>query len=277
MGSSAREVALVTGCSAGGIGHALAEELAERGFHVVATSRSTATMAGLAHRSNLELMALDVTSLDSIAKAVASTIAAHGRIDLLINNAGVPCIAPLAEIPLPLLDSTFRTNVYGPVALIQAVVPYMVRERRGKIVNVGSIGGFASGPWGGAYNASKAAMHALTDTLRVELKPFGVEVTLVVPGAVISNIGERSASITGVLKLNMYKLYEANIIARTRYSQQAESTPAAKFAKKTVDAILKKKPPCCFVYGHLSAFYTFLYYLPLWVRDWIFARKSGLC
>ena len=111
------EVALVSGCTEGGIGHGLALELARRGFRVVATTRSASSAHAHAHALHhlplYEHMFLDVCSPQSISDAVLAIVNKYGRIDLLINNAGVPCNAPAAETPLPLLESTFRTNVYG--------------------------------------------------------------------------------------------------------------------------------------------------------------------
>eukprot|EP00250_Pteridium_aquilinum_P010686 c19565_g1_i1 orf=136-1047(+) len=275
--SSSAEVALVTGCSEGGIGHALAMELAGRGYHVIASSRSVSSIAkDLQNLTNVEAVDLDVCSSLSISLAVSSILRKHGRIDLLINNAGVPCNAPTAEVPLSLLESTFKTNVFGPIALIEAVVPHMVQARQGKIVNIGSIGGFIAGPWSGAYAASKSALHALTDSLRVELKPFGVQVILVAPGGVVSNFAKRSVSVIQDLEYVIYKPYKEAIKTRAKYSQSSHSIPTPVFAKKTIDAVLKKNPPLCFTYGHLSKTYSFLYYMPLWVRDWYFSRKAGL-
>lgn len=275
--ASAPGVALVTGCSEGGIGHALAMELAGRGYTVIASSRSASSISlALQSLPNVETMDLDVTSSPSISNAISSILQKHGRIDILINNAGVPCNAPTAEIPLSLLQGTFQTNVFGPMALIGAVSPHMVQARRGKIVNIGSISGFVAGPWSGAYAASKSALHALTDSLRVEMKPFGVQVILVAPGGVVSNIAKRAESIIEDIQYLIYKPYEQAIKTRAKYSQSPHSVPTPIFAKKVINAVLKKNPPCCFTYGHLAKTYTFLYYMPLWVRDWYFARKAGL-
>lgn len=270
-------VALVTGCSEGGIGHALAMELAARGYQVIASSRSASTIAkSLKELPNVEVMDLDVCSLVSISHAVSSILQKHGRIDILINNAGVPCNTPTAETPLSLLESTFKTNVFGPIALIEAVVPCMVQARQGKIVNIGSIGGFVAGPWSGAYAASKSALHALTDSLRVELKPFGVQVILVAPGGVVTNFAKKSVSVIQDLKYIIYEPYEQAIKTRAKSSQSPHSIPTPLFAKRTIDAVLQKNPPICFIYGYLAKTYTFLYYMPLWVRDWYFLRKAGL-
>ncbi|MCO5593371.1 hypothetical protein L7F22_047383 [Adiantum nelumboides] len=270
-------VALVTGCSEGGIGHALALELASRGFTVFATSRSASSIGvSLLSLPNVEALDLDVTVSPSISNAISYIIQKHGRIDILINNAGVPCNCPTAEVPLSLLQNTFQTNVFGPIALIGAVAPHMVQARKGKIVNIGSIGGFIAGPWSGPYAASKSALHALTDSLRVELKPFGVQVILVAPGGVVSNIANKAVAMIQDIQYLIYKPYEQAIQTRAKYSQSSHSIPTPIFAKKVINAVLQKNPPRCFILGHLSETYSFLYYMPLWVRDWYFSRKAGL-
>ncbi|KAI5057446.1 hypothetical protein GOP47_0027461 [Adiantum capillus-veneris] len=275
--AAAPGVALVTGCSEGGIGHALAVELAARGFTVIASSRSTSSISvALQSMPNVEAMELDVTLPPSISNAISYIIQKHGRINILINNAGVPCNCPSAEIPLSLLQSTFQTNVFGPIALIAVVAPHMVQARHGTIVNIGSISGFVAGPWSGVYAASKSALHALTDSLRMELKPFGVQVVLVAPGGVVSNIGKRAVSVIQDIQYLIYKPYEQAITTRAKYSQSLHSVPTPIFAKKVIDAVLRKNPPRCFSYGYLSGTYSFLYYMPLWVRDWFFSRKAGL-
>ncbi|KAJ7565459.1 hypothetical protein O6H91_02G062000 [Diphasiastrum complanatum] len=271
------QVVLITGCSSGGIGSALAVAFADRGCQVVATSRSLESMHTLQNHPHVTTCALDVTVDESIAAAVEFVLEKYGRIDILVNNAGVHCTAPVAELPLSLLESTFATNVFGPLKLIQAVTPHFVVKGRGKIVNLGSIAGFAFGPWVGGYSASKVAIHALTDALRIELKPFGIDVVLVVPGAIQSNIGANSTSIFNRLPpFKIYQPFEASLRARAVLSQHSGSTPRLELAQKTVDAILQKKPPRCFLYGCFSTLYALLYYAPLWLRDWYFLRASGI-
>jgi len=113
------EVVLITGCSDGGIGAALASEFCDEGLTVVATSRSLSTMKSFQGRhQHIELMELDLLSADSIREAVASVIAMYGRIDILVNNAGVPCTGPLAEIPIEVVDKVYRTNCLGLYAAL---------------------------------------------------------------------------------------------------------------------------------------------------------------
>ncbi|KAF5480789.1 hypothetical protein F2P56_001505 [Juglans regia] len=265
-----KEVVLITGCTTGGIGHALARAFAASDCLVVATSRSRGSMSDLQNDPRFFLQELDVLSEESVQHVLANVLEKYGRIDVLVNNAGVQCVAPLAEIPLCALQDTFNTNVYGPLRLVQAVVPHMASRKKGKIVNVGSITVMGPGPWSGAYTASKAALHALTDTLRLELRPFGIHVINVVPGATRSNIGNSAiATYNRMPEWNLYKPFEAAIRERAHFSQGDKSTPSEEFAKKTVAAVLKKNPPAWFSSGHYSTIMAIMYHLPLFIRDFI--------
>jgi short-subunit dehydrogenase len=273
-----QDVVVITGCTIGGIGHALALAFAQRKCRVVATARSLASMGGLDKKyPALHLLEVDVLSDQSVADAVRAVVDKYGRIDILVNNAGVHCVGPLAELPLALLQSTFETNVYGLMRVIKEVVPHMISRAEGKIVNVGSVTALAPGPWAGAYAASKAAVHSLSDALRLELKPFGIDVITVAPGAIKSNIGSNSSA---VYKNNpewrFYKPFEKVIYERVEFSQQPGNTPTDVFAEKTVDAILKRKPPAWFSYGQYSTLSAILYYLPVWLRDLIMRKLYKL-
>ncbi|CAN6567756.1 unnamed protein product [Malus baccata var. baccata] len=272
-----QQVVLLTGCSAGGIGHALARAFAAEGCVVVATSRSVRSMADLEGDSRFYLQELDVVSEESVERVVSNVLEKYGRIDVVVNNAGVPCVGPLAEVPLSALQHTFNTNVFGSMRLIQAVIPHMASRRKGKIVNVGSVTVAAPTPWAGAYTASKAALHALGDSLRLELRPFGISVITVVPGGIRSNIGRAAlASYNQMPEWKLYKPFEAAIRARATSSQGPKSTPSDEFAKKTVAAILQKNPPAWFSYGHLATIFAILYHLPLFVKDFVL-RKAMKC
>ncbi|CAN1324387.1 NADPH-dependent 1-acyldihydroxyacetone phosphate reductase [Linum perenne] len=180
MDSVGKEVVLITGCSEGGIGHALARQFAANDCQVVATSRSVNSMRDLEQDPRFYLQQLDVSSDESVNRVVSDVVDKYGRVDVLVNNAGFQCIGPLAEVPLSAVQETFNTNVYGSLRMIQAVVPHMATRKKGKIVNLGSVTVMAPTPWSGAYTASKAAIHALTDTLRYNYMCFRLLVMLVV-------------------------------------------------------------------------------------------------
>ncbi|KVI08556.1 hypothetical protein Ccrd_013064, partial [Cynara cardunculus var. scolymus] len=250
-----KQVVIITGCSSGGIGNALARAFAARDCLVVATARTLSSMADLSNDPDVFLLQqLDVLSDQSVREVVGNVIDKFGRIDVVVNNAGVQCIGPLAEMPLSSIEQTFNTNVYGSMRLIQAVVPHMASRKKGKIVNVGSVTVMAPGPWSGVYTASKAAIHALTDTLR-------------------SNIGNSAiANYNRMPDWKLYKKYEAAIKERAYFSQSQKSMPSEEFANKTVAAILKEDPPSWFSLGGYSTITAIMYYLPIFLKDFILRK-----
>jgi NAD(P)-dependent dehydrogenase (short-subunit alcohol dehydrogenase family) len=172
---------LVTGCSSG-IGHALCATLHERGHQVIATARDASTLADVPAQLRL---ALDVTDPASVAAAAASA----GQVDVLVNNAGLTAWAPIEAMPIDVANRVFETNVWGTLRMCQAFLPAMRERGRGRVINVStaSIRGY---PLLGLYVASKAAMEAWSESLRLELTPFGVDVVLAIPGAVVTSFGQ---------------------------------------------------------------------------------------
>ncbi len=180
---------LISGCSSG-IGAATAEALARAGHTVYATARQTETLADL-EALGCRPLALDVTSEDSMIAAVKAVEAEHGHVGTLINNAGYGEYGPIEEADLERVRTMFETNVFGLARLTQLVLPAMRRSRGGRIVNIGSMGGRITFPVGGFYHATKYAVEAISDALRVEVKPFGIDVVLVEPGLVRTNFESR--------------------------------------------------------------------------------------
>lgn len=180
---------LISGCSSG-IGAATAAALARAGHAVYATARQVETLADLA-ALGCHPLTLDVTSEDSMIAAVRAVEAEHGRVGTLINNAGFGEYGPIEESDLARVRAMFETNVFGLARLTQLVLPAMRRSRSGRIVNIGSMGGKITFPVGGFYHATKYAVEAISDALRVEVKPFGIDVILVEPGLIRSNFESR--------------------------------------------------------------------------------------
>src|SRR5215470_2484583 len=169
---------LITGCSSG-IGQAAALALHEAGRTVVATARNPDTLSGLAARG-LRTLALDVTDEASMQAAVD----AAGPIDVLVNNAGYGLYGTVEQLPMAEIRRQFETNFFGLVRLTQLVLPGMRAAGGGRILNVSSMGGRATLPGGAFYHASKYAVEALSDALRMEVAPFGIDVVLIEPGPV---------------------------------------------------------------------------------------------
>jgi NAD(P)-dependent dehydrogenase (short-subunit alcohol dehydrogenase family) len=162
--------------------------LHERGHHVIATARKLTGLAGVHARTHL---ALDVTNPDSVAAATA----AAGPVDVLINNAGVTAWAPLETMPVDIAQRVFDTNVWGSLRMCQALLPAMRAARRGRVINVSSAA-LRGLPMLGLYVASKIALEALSESMRLELSVFGVDVLLAEPAAVVSSFGRNRMSIT---------------------------------------------------------------------------------
>ncbi|MFB6626339.1 oxidoreductase [Streptomyces sp. NPDC056374] len=183
---------LITGTSSG-IGRATAVRLARRhDFIVYATARRLDAIADL-EESGARLLALDVNDERSMADAVDTVQAEHGSVGVLVNNAGYGQYGTVEETDLDTVRRQFETNVFGMARLTQLVLPAMRAAGRGRVVNVGSMGGRLVFPGGGYYHASKYAVEALTDALRFETEPFGIKVSLIEPGLIRTAFGDTAA------------------------------------------------------------------------------------
>ncbi|GAB2856252.1 oxidoreductase [Lentzea nigeriaca] len=176
------KVALVTGASSG-IGESTAVELHKAGYVVYAAARRVQRMEGLAAQG-IRVIEMDVTDDDSMVAGVKQIISDAGRIDLLVNNAGYGSYGAFEDVPLSEGKYQFEVNVFGLARLVQLVVPHMRNQKSGRIVNVSSIGGRIYEPLGGWYHSTKFAVQGLSDSLRLELKPFGIDVVVIQPGAI---------------------------------------------------------------------------------------------
>jgi NAD(P)-dependent dehydrogenase (short-subunit alcohol dehydrogenase family) len=182
------KIALITGCSTG-IGKATALHLARRGWVVYATARRLTDVSDLA-AIGCRTLALDVTDEASMLAAVGTIEEAEGAVGVLVNNAGYSQSGAIESVPLERVRQQFETNVFGTVRMTQLVLPAMRRCRRGKIVNVGSMGGRLTFPGGGYYHATKYALEAITDALRFEVAGFGIDAILIEPGLIRTEFGE---------------------------------------------------------------------------------------
>ena len=266
-------VVLISGCSTG-IGRALAIEFAARSWRVFATARKPAAIDDL-KALNVETAALDVTDEKSITACVDSVIAKAGRIDMLVNNAGLLLIGPLVELETSELRRQFETNVLGLAALTRAVAPHMIKKRKGKIVNISSISGVLNTPFAGAYCSAKAAVTAFSDTLRIELAPFGIQVITIQPGGIKSNLSDNADKNLDRFKKTPYGPIQSFIVARANASQE-NAIPVETFAKKLVDKLEKKKTPGLIRLGEGSTLLPFVAKLPRAFTDALLSKKFGL-
>ena len=180
------KVVLITGGSSG-IGKTVGNFLQKKGYRVYGSSRNPQQVTG----SLFPLVAIDVRNSETIQQAVQEIIEKEGRIDVLINNAGVGITGPVEEIPLEEIQNNFHTNVFGPIEMMKAVLPFMRQQKSGLIINVTSIAGYMGLPYRGIYSASKGALELITESIRMEVKPFNIKVTNVAPGDFATDIAAR--------------------------------------------------------------------------------------
>ena len=177
------KVVLITGASSG-IGKSIGTFLHDKGFVVYGTSRNPERVTN----STFPLLPLDVRNTESINATVQKIIQLSGRLDVVINNAGVGITGPIEEIPSQEIKNNFETNFFGPIEVIKAVLPQMRSQKSGLIINITSIAGYMGLPYRGIYSASKGALELITESLSMELKPFGINITNVAPGDFATNI-----------------------------------------------------------------------------------------
>lgn len=228
---------LVTGAN-GGIGSALVGELARHGYKVFAAARNPDAIPAFASdcEANIQRIPLDICNQTSVDAAITE-IDSLGGVDILINNAGYGQMGALLDMPIETLERQFNVNLFAQLRLIQAASSAMIERGNGRIVNVGSVSGIAATPFAGAYCASKAALHLMSDSLRMELAPLGVDVVIVQPGAIRSNFGDKASSeLTLGNDSSHYKSAEDGVRQRAVESQNDKSTSAEEFA-----AIFRKK------------------------------------
>lgn len=180
------KVVLITGGSSG-IGKIVGTFLKQKGYEVYGTSRTPEAISD----SPFPLVALDVRESNSIHSCVAEVLAKAGKIDVLINNAGVGITGPLEEIPIEAIKNNFDTNLFGPIEMMKAVLPTMRQQKSGLIINITSIAGYMGLPFRSVYSSSKGALELLTEAVRMEVKPFGIHLTNVAPGDFATEIASR--------------------------------------------------------------------------------------
>tara|TARA_R110001592_G_scaffold11211_1_gene55965 strand:- start:7148 stop:7951 length:804 start_codon:yes stop_codon:yes gene_type:complete len=200
------KVVLITGASSG-IGKSIANFLSEKGMIVYGTSRTQKEDNSFSYK----MLALDVLNVDSIQKTVSEIIKNEGRIDVLINNAGMGITGSIEDTPTEEMKKVFNTNLFGAVDVMKAVLPEMRKQNSGKIINVTSIAGYMGLPFRGVYSATKGALELITEATRMEVKQFGIHIVNVAPGDFATNIAAGRFH-TPVFENSAYKkTYQENL------------------------------------------------------------------
>jgi len=271
-------VAIVTGASTG-IGRATALLLARDGWRVFATVRSAdaeAALRGEASGLPLDVLRLDVADPTAVRDAVADVLRRAGRIDALVNNAGYALVGAMEDLGIDRLRRQFEVNVFGAMEMARQVLPGMRARRSGRIVNVSSLAGRVSVPLMGGYCASKFALEALSDALRVEARPFGIRVSIVEPGPVVTEFQRNALGASReVLRspsayARVYASYETEFetdhgasperVARTIRKALVARWPRSRYRPRLREGLLA----------------GFLQVVPRGAMDWALVRFMGL-
>jgi len=266
---------LITGCSSG-IGRALAEEFLRHGFHVYAAARNTDALSSLTDE-HLTVVKMDVNNHDDINAAVEQIQQQHGQLDCLVNNAGYAAMGPVIELSDGALKQQFNTNVFAPMALTRAMLPLLRTSGNAQVVNIGSVSGILTTPFSGAYCATKAALHSLSDALRMELAPFAIKVITVQPGAIESKFGDNSLANLGDLidDTSIYAPLRSAIESRATASQD-NPTPATEFSKSLMAQLLSQPNAVIRIGNGSRALPWMRRWLPIEWLDKILSKKFGL-
>jgi 1-acylglycerone phosphate reductase len=211
---------------------------------------------------DVEKLALDVNSDENVATALAYIVEREGKIDVVVNNAGVVAPGPIVEQSINDAKRVFETNVFAILRVCKAVAPIMAKRKSGTIVNVGSIVGEIATPWNGIYCASKASVNSISEVLFMELKPLGINVLHVAPGGVRSNIANNGIEHFSLGENTLYNAYLPDIIRRINASQSPKSMPNNIFAEKVVKKVLASKPPRYLTLGHNATVFSIMKWLP---------------
>ncbi|MBW4081165.1 oxidoreductase [Paenibacillus sp. S150] len=261
-----KKVILITGASSG-IGKATAQKLLSDGHIVYAAARRVEQMRDL-HKSGAVTLSLDITHEEDIQACIGKIIKEQGRIDVLFNNAGFGLFGSVEEVSLEDARYQFDVNLFGLARMTQLVVPYMREQRSGKIINTSSVAGKMYGPLVAWYTASKHALEGWSDCLRLELKPFGIDVVIIEPGTIETAFGD---VVSGpLLKQSGNGPYKstANSLVKTAQntSQAGGGSSPVVVANAVSKAIAKNNPKIRYAVGKLAKPIIFL-------RKWLGDRN----
>ena len=249
MTTSVQKVALVTGASSG-MGHAFAQHLQDAGFLVYGVARRIDRMDDLRKR-NIKTVAMDITDDESMTLGIDQILQEAGRIDVLVNNAGYGSYGAVEDVPLEEARRQFEVNVFGAARLVQLVMPTMRAQKSGTIINITSMGGKIYTPFGAWYHATKFALESFSDCLRLEAKPFGINVVVVEPGAIRTEWSGIAAD--HLVETSSKGAYadKAGKVAKSFRSETTakQSSPPEVVAKTIVKAATARRPKTRYAVG----------------------------
>ncbi len=276
--SNTQKTILITGATAG-IGRQTALYLAAQGHHVIATGRKVAELDKLraeAAEYKLDTLRLDVTDAEQIAAAVRAvdTLTVGRGLDVLVNNAGFGVLGPSAEISDAEMRRQYETNVFGLMGVTRAFLPSMLARGSGRIINVSSVGGRMTLPYFGVYNSTKYAVEALSDALRYELRPFGIDVALIEPGVIRTNFESTAVGGLAAFQDGAYASAISKYEQMSKFADRFASNPIV-IAKAISRAVRARRPAARYVAPRTNnAVFWFQAILPTRVWDWAM-RKAG--
>ena len=251
---------LITGCSPGGIGHAMARQFQQRGYHVIATARNTEVLKDL-EANGMTTLELEVTNTNSIKLLHEKVLKiCPNGLDFLVNNAGINCTIPALDLNMADARRTFETNVFAVMELVQIFAPQLI-QAKGTIAMIGSLASEMPYVFGSVYNASKAALLAYANTLRVELAPFDVSVITVMTGGVKSQLTKKTPKFipTG----SIYAPIKEHFERRKLHSAEVGVEPDA-YAAQVVDQLIPGAGP-----------WPWIWFMKDARRHWIWAGGSS--
>lgn len=245
-----KKVVLITGASSG-IGRETALLLKDMGYTVYGAARGVDKMKDLEKRG-ISILPLDVTKEESMVNCVNRILKKEGRIDVLVNNAGYGFYGAVEDVPIDEARRQLEVNLFGLARMTQLVLPAMRKHHTGKIVNISSMAGKISTPFGAWYHATKYALEGLSDCLRMETKPFGIDVILIEPGAIKTNWGSIAADNLAEVSAKGAYAKQANHVVnylRRLYSSDKISKPEI-ISKTIAKAIIVKNPKTRYLVGY---------------------------
>ena len=261
-------VVLVTGASQG-IGEATAKLLAAEGYRVYGTAR---LLPSGERDGSFELVELDVRRQSSVASCVSTVLQREGRIDILVNNAGIGMVGAVEETTLAEAVDLYQTNVFGVGRMVAAVLPGMRQRRSGQIINVGAVAAHLPVPYHSWLVSSKAAVGSYSDTLRLEVKHFGIKVSVLEPGAVATHPGERVSRLRVATSIEAYEQDELRAVAAIERS----GLPAEAVARAVLRIIRSKGPSAHYAVGRERWYVRLSRVVPYSALESMLAHRLGV-